>query len=345
MSSKLNKPVLVWLIIGAVLVASMVVLGGITRLTNSGLSMVEWKLVMGSVPPLSDAEWQATFEKYQQFPEYQKTNFDYKLADFKSIFWWEYSHRLLGRIIGIVFLVPFVIFWVKGYFNKKQLLQLSVLFVLGGLQGFLGWFMVKSGLVANPDVSHYRLAVHLVAAFFLFSYIIWLIMNILEPVRSTVSVIALYRILQFIYVLAMLQIVFGALVAGLNGGLFYPTFPTMNGEWMPAVIERNYSNDGVLSLVNNVTSIQFIHRWLGILLFLVIVAVSQIYGPSMLNRSKRYLKYLVVTVFIQAALGVSALLFSVPFSIAAIHQFTALVLIGLLVINVHHTRPGWPVPA
>lgn len=345
MSQKTNKPVVVWLITGAILVALMVVLGGITRLTNSGLSMVEWKLIMGTVPPLTEAEWQSTFEKYQQFPEYQKSNFDYSLDDFKSIFWWEYSHRLLGRIIGIVFLLPFLFFWIRGYFTRRQVWQLGILFVLGGLQGFLGWYMVKSGLVDNPEVSHYRLAVHLAAAFILFSYIVWLIMNLISPLKSTVRIRTYYKALWLIYFLAMAQIVFGAFVAGLNGGLFYPTFPTMNGEWMPAVIHINYNNYGILSLVNNVTSIQFIHRWLGILLLAVTVAIFYFYGPSIMNKNKRYLKYLLIVIFIQALLGVSALLYSVPFSIAVLHQFTALILIGVLVINIHHARPGWPEPA
>ncbi len=342
MSSKRNKPVLIWLITGAVLVAFMVVLGGITRLTNSGLSIVEWKLIMGTIPPLSEAEWQSTFEKYQQFPEYQKTNYNYSVNDFKSIFWWEYLHRLLGRIIGIVFLLPFVVFWIRGNFTKQQLWQLSLLFVLGGFQGFLGWFMVKSGLIANPDVSHYRLAIHLVAAFLLFSYIIWLIMNLLSPIQSTIRVKPYYSVLWIIYCLALIQIVFGALVAGLNAGLFYPTFPTMNGAWLPVVITEKYAADGWISLLSDITTIQFIHRWLGISLLLLLIAIYYQYGPSLLRKSRIYLKYLLMVVFIQAILGVSALLYSVPITIAVLHQFTALVLLGLLVVNIHSSRPGWP---
>ena len=246
--AKSTKPVLIWLITGAVLVAAMVVVGGITRLTNSGLSMVEWKLIMGSVPPLTEAEWQATFAKYQQFPEYKKINQHYTLSDFKAIFWWEYSHRLLGRIIGLVFIVPFIIFWLRGYFTKKWRWRLVLLFAMGGLQGFLGWFMVKSGLVDNPDVSHYRLAIHLLAAFLLFGYIIWLIMDILEPAKSLIRVKTYHKVLVVIFLLALLQITFGAFVAGLNAGLFYPTFPTMNGVFMPASIMNLYRTEGWLAL-------------------------------------------------------------------------------------------------
>ena len=168
---KYDKGLVRWLMLGCVLIAAMVVIGGITRLTHSGLSMVEWKLIMGSVPPLNEAEWQDTFEKYKQFPEYKIMHNHFTLEDFKSIFMWEYLHRLLGRLIGLVFIFPFIYFLVKKRISKELLPKLILILIWGGFQGFLGWFMVKSGLVDNPNVSHFRLAIHLITAFGLCCYI------------------------------------------------------------------------------------------------------------------------------------------------------------------------------
>lgn len=340
---KENKSVLIWLIAGAVLVASMVVIGGITRLTNSGLSMVEWKLIMGSVPPLSEKEWQASFEKYQQFPEYQKVNSNFNLSDFKAIYWWEYSHRLLGRVIGIVFIIPFIIFWLKGYFTKRWLWRLSLLFFLGGFQGFLGWFMVKSGLVDNPDVSHYRLAAHLIAALLLFSYIMWLIMDIIDETKDEIKVHGYNKSLWALYLLALVQITYGALVAGLNAGLFYPTYPKMNGEWIPASVGEQFATTNWLAMVSDITTVQFIHRWLGTAIFLLVVAMYYLFQPALVTQSKRYMKLLLWVVSLQALLGILALLLSVPFILAVLHQFTALLLLGVLIINLHASRVGRPV--
>jgi heme a synthase len=345
MSSNPSKPVLIWLITGAIMVAAMVIIGGITRLTNSGLSMVEWKLIMGSVPPLSTEEWQATFEKYQQFPEYQEINAHYTLDDFKSIFWWEYSHRLLGRLIGIVFLVPFIIFWIKGYFTRQWLWRLGLLFALGGLQGFLGWFMVKSGLVDNPDVSHYRLAIHLLAAFILFLYIIWLIMDVVHPERENINVNGWPSKLRILLFVTLIQVMFGAFVAGLNAGLFYPTFPTMNGEWLPSAIADQFAANGYLSIVSDITTIQFIHRWLGIFIFSWIFALYIQYYPSLLSRGKRLFGLLMVIVSTQATLGILALLLSVPILIAVLHQIVALALLTAIIINLHAARSWRPQPA
>lgn len=325
--------------------ASMVVIGGITRLTNSGLSIVEWKLIMGSVPPLSAEEWQTNFEKYQQFPEYKKINNNFTLTDFKAIYWWEYSHRLLGRLIGIVFLIPFIIFWLKGYFNKRWLWRLSLLFVLGGFQGFLGWFMVKSGLVDNPDVSHYRLAAHLIAALLLFSYIMWLIMDIADKTRNEINIQSYNQSLWALYSLTLVQVIYGGLVAGLNAGLFYPTYPRMNGAWIPATISEQFASTGWLALVSDVTTVQFIHRWLGTIIFFLVVAIYYVYQPSLLTQNKNRLQLLLWVVSLQALLGILTLLFSVPFILAVLHQFTALILLAVLIINLYGSRVGRLAPA
>ena len=337
---KFSKSVIIWLVTGALLVAAMVVIGGITRLTNSGLSMVEWKLIMGSIPPLSESEWQATFDKYQQFPEYQKINTSYTLEDFKSIFWWEYAHRLLGRLLGLVFLIPFLIFWLKGYFNKRWLWRLSILFVLGGFQGFLGWYMVKSGLINNPDVSHYRLAAHLLAALMLFSYIIWLINDWKYPAKSSVRVEGYNISLWALYLLTLVQVGYGAMVAGLNGGLFYNTYPRMNGEWLPASIIARLESFGWVSIINDLTTVQFIHRWLGTTLFFLVVILFYVFYHSLITHLKKGLKLLILVVGTQALLGILALLFSVPILLAVLHQFTALILLGVLVVNLHASRSG-----
>jgi cytochrome c oxidase assembly protein subunit 15 len=322
------------------MVASMVIIGGITRLTNSGLSIVEWKLIMGAMPPSSDSEWQETFSKYQQFPEYQQINKDYTLADFKSIFWWEYMHRLIGRLIGVVFLIPFVIFWIKGYFDRSWLVKLIVLFALGGLQGFLGWFMVKSGLIDIPDVSHYRLAIHLIAAFLLFSYIIWLIIGLISPDKSDIKVIGYKPILWLFFIITLAQITYGAFVAGLDAGKFYPTFPTMNGEWMPVIIAKQFAEAGWVSLISDVPSVQFIHRILGYTLFILISMIYFAYYPSLREKGKKGLKALYALISIQALLGISVVLLSVPILLAVLHQITALIILGLIIINIHGARVG-----
>ena len=302
--------------------------------------MVEWKLIMGSIPPLSEEEWQATFEKYQQFPEYQKINIDYTLSDFKAIFWWEYSHRLLGRLIGIVFLIPFIVFWLKGYFSRRWLWRLSLLFVLGGFQGFLGWFMVKSGLIENPDVSHYRLATHLIAALLLFSYIMWLIMDMLYQAKSAINIQIYNKSLWAVYVLTLIQVTYGAFVAGLNAGAFYPTYPRMDGVWLPQLISEQLASVGWLALVSDVTTVQFIHRWLGTALFFLVVMLYYVYYPSLLTQNKKRLLLLLGIVALQASLGILTLLLSVPLLLAVLHQFMALILLGAIIINLHGAKFG-----
>ncbi|MEM9025267.1 MAG: COX15/CtaA family protein, partial [Bacteroidota bacterium] len=211
----------------------MVVVGGITRLTHSGLSMVEWHLFMGSVPPLNETAWQEVFDKYQQFPEFQQLNDQFTLADFKSIFWWEYIHRLLGRMVGVVFLVPFLIFLVRKKLDRPMIVKLSIMFGMGAFQAFLGWFMVKSGLVKEPRVSHFRLAAHLITAFLTCTYIFWVALGEvykLRPVRNDSS--SLRKPAKVLFALLIIQIVWGAFVAGMRAGLVHNTFPMMDDQWV-----------------------------------------------------------------------------------------------------------------
>lgn len=339
---KSNKPVIIWLYVGAMLVASMVIVGGVTRLTNSGLSMVEWKLILGAVPPGTDSEWQQAFEKYQQFPEYNLINTDFTLDDFKSIYWWEYSHRLLGRIIGLVFLLPFLFFLIRGYLDRKLIVRLVILFSLGGLQGFLGWYMVKSGLIDQPDVSHYRLAIHLLAAIIVLSYIIWLIMSLTNRKINKVRSQLFYKTMWFLYFLLLLQLVYGAFVAGLNAGKFHTTFPLVDGEWIPGLISTALTEHGWSSLVANVTTVQFIHRWVGLSLTFAIVAVYYVFSPSLLPLARNRFRALMSAVLVQATLGILTLLMAAPFFLAIIHQFMAIILVVVMVVNLYGAKPGFP---
>ena len=218
-----NRKVATWLLVCCALVFIMVVLGGVTRLTGSGLSMVDWRPVLGALPPMSDQAWQKTFEMYQQTPEFAKVNTHMEVDDFKGIFWLEYLHRLLGRTIGIVFLVPFLVFAWRGYIRKQEWPKYSLMFVLGGMQGVLGWYMVKSGLVDNPHVSQYRLVAHLVATFLIYGYMFWVALNLIFPSASQTPH-PWYRKTLALATLIMVTVISGGFVAGLKAGKIYNTF-------------------------------------------------------------------------------------------------------------------------
>ena len=308
------------------MVASMVVIGGITRLTDSGLSMVDWNLFSGTIPPQSEVEWQETFDSYKNYPEYKLVNFDMSLEEFKSIFFWEWFHRVLGRTIGIVFLVPFVWFLVKKKLEKPMINKLIVLLFLGGFQGFLGWFMVKSGFQDRPDVSHFRLALHLSAAFLTFAYIFWIILGETRVGdQSTSKMKSLGSWYKFFVPLVVLQIVFGAFVAGLDAGLVFPTWPKMGPFWVPPQIGMNLSDHGVTTLWNEKVSIQFVHRILAYLVFIITVIIwvkSRKLEANMKTRSG--MNILLIAIFIQVVLGIATLVMKVPLTLGVLHQFGAL---------------------
>lgn len=331
---------MIWLAAGCVMVLAMVVIGGITRLTHSGLSMTDWNLIMGAVPPATDEAWVKEFEKYQTSPEFKEVNFHFTVEEFKSIFWWEYIHRLLGRLVGIVFLIPFIVFWLRGYFSKAMIRKLLVVFVLGGLQGFLGWFMVKSGLVKDPAVSHYRLAIHLCAALLIVSYIFWLMLGILFPKRNDAAANTepLKKTTMGFLLLVTLQIIYGAFVAGLKAGLIHNTFPKMDGEWVSSVIPIMYEDMGIMSLFESHSTVQFIHR---ILAYAVVL-----WGVMLWIRSRKTVKgthagkgyaFLGTWVIVQATLGVITLLYRVPVSLGVIHQLGAVVLLLTTVYCLYFT--------
>lgn len=327
MSTK-YKPVIIWLYTGAILVFIMTAIGGITRLTESGLSMVDWNLIMGAVPPLTEEAWQETFEQYQKFPEYKTTHNHFELDDFKSIFFWEYLHRLFGRLIGLVFIIPFVIFIAKGLIKGPLLKQLVFLLGMGAFQGFLGWYMVSSGLVHEPRVSHFRLAAHLSTAFFTISYSVWLALGLMQKEDSSPSVTPQLQKLTWIslFILAI-QIVFGAFVAGKDAGVIHNFWPHMNpGEFItPAILSGSSFWD---TIINNPSGIQFAHRYIA---YIVVILVLTIWFKSRNENTdqetkKRYNIILGIVIF-QFTIGVFTLLMQVPLSLGLIHQLGALLLL------------------
>ncbi|MDX1671104.1 MAG: COX15/CtaA family protein [Balneolaceae bacterium] len=340
---KKTKILRIWLWSGAGLIFIMLIVGGITRLTGSGLSMTDWNLLMGSIPPMNHEQWNSAFEEYKQFPEYQQLNTSMTLEEFKLIYFWEYLHRMIGRFIGLVFILPFGWFWYRGYLTRKRLKQLGILFALGALQGGMGWFMVKSGLVDQPYVSHYRLAAHLLLAFVLFAYCVWLALDFsVENPAATgnpVRFVATGRWLVAIGIVALVQIIWGALVAGLNAGYIYNTFPLMNGDWIPA----NFMalQPWILNLVDNPGTVQWIHRVVGTLL----AGMVFVFWIRLLIRNSDaqtfYLGLILLTVLlIQYLLGIFTVLLHVPVVIGVSHQAVAMLFTGVWVALYYRYRSG-----
>lgn len=313
-----------WLFACCALVATIVVVGGITRLTHSGLSIVEWQPLVGAVPPLDEREWQETFAKYRQTPEFRLRNFDMTLAGFKGIFWWEYAHRLLGRLAGAVFLLPFLYFLARRAIDRPTAWKLAGIFLLGGLQGALGWFMVKSGLVDDPRVSSVRLAAHLGVAFLIYASMLWLALDLrfgAEPAAATRAP----RHARILAVLVFAMVVTGALVAGIRAGFAYNTYPLMDGHWIPP--EILLLDPWWMNLVNNMATVQFDHRVLALVVAAVAWSLAWRVGraPAARARERLWAKLLAAAVLLQLAAGISTLLLRVPVPLAAAHQAGALV--------------------
>lgn len=335
-----NRKLATWLLICCALVFIMVVLGGVTRLTGSGLSMVDWRPLLGALPPMSDEAWQKTFEMYQQTPEFAKVNTHMEVDDFKGIFWLEYLHRLLGRTIGIVFLVPFLVFAWRGYIRKQEWPKYSLMFVLGGMQGVLGWYMVKSGLVDNPHVSQYRLVAHLVAAFLIYGYMFWAALNLIFPSAGKVPH-PWYRKTLALATLITITVISGGFVAGLKAGKIYNTFPMMGEYWAPPgmfAIEPWWRN-----LFDNMATVQFEHRVLALTTFvLIIVYRVQVRKTELPARLAKGVNALLHTTVLQVALGITTLLLVVPVSLAAIHQAVAMLLFTVALYLCHGLRRVQP---
>jgi heme a synthase len=334
---KENKSVILWLLSGCVLVFIMVVVGGITRLTNSGLSMTDWHLVTDTFPPLTEAKWQETFEQYKQFPEYQKINIhnDFTLSDYQFIYFWEWFHRFIGRIIGLVFIGPFVYFLVRKKLDKATFRKCFVLLGMGALQGFLGWFMVKSGLIDNPDVSHFRLSLHLTFAFLTFAYTLWVALDLIYP-NKTEIILPLRKIARITIVFLLIQIIYGGFVAGLNAGLIHNHWPLMSdGQWIHESVFLE-KNTWLLRLTEGKSGVQLVHRTMAYVvvgLILLLFFKSKKYALSF--EQKNGLNALVLIVFLQFTLGVFTLLYSVPLWLGLTHQVMAFLLLATMTYTLH----------
>jgi len=337
MIQKENKSVIIWLLSGCLLVFIMVIVGGITRLTNSGLSMTDWHLITDTFPPLTEAKWNEAFEKYKQFPEYQLINSqtNFTLADYQYIYFWEWFHRFIGRIIGLVFIVPFVYFLIKKKLDAATLRKCYVLLGMGALQGFFGWYMVKSGLIDNPDVSHFRLSLHLTFAFLTFAYTLWVALDLQFPERKSTP-IQLRNLARIALVFVLIQIIYGGFVAGLNAGLIHNHWPLMSdGQFMhdSVFIEQKTL---FLNLVEGKSGVQFVHRTLAYLVVGLIGLLAYRSRKFILDTQQQNGIYTVlVVVFIQFSLGVFTLLFGVPLWLGLVHQIGAFVLLASLTFTLH----------
>jgi len=331
-----DRGVAVWLLVCCALVFAMVVVGGITRLTHSGLSIVEWQPIVGTVPPLDDSAWQEAFRKYQQTPEFRQVNTEMDLAGFKSIFWWEYAHRLLGRLIGAAFLLPLLWFAARGRVGRALTWKLAALFALGGLQGAMGWYMVQSGLVDDPRVSQFRLAAHLGMALLIYAAMLWIALDLILSRRAGAPS-GLRRLAFGLAALVFVMAISGSFVAGIRAGLAYNTFPLMNGHVVPPgmfVLEPWY-----LNFFANVATVQFDHRLIAwAIAFLVPWFWVLTRREGVPQRARLSASLLLGALVLQTALGISTLLLAVPVPLAVAHQAGALLVFTASLLAAHSVR-------
>ena len=313
----------------------MVVVGGITRLTHSGLSISNYKLISGTIPPIGDVEWQEAFDLYKQYPEYQKLNSGMSIEDFKDIYFWEWIHRVLGRFIGVVFLLPFLYFLLKGQLTKPTIKKCILLLFLGGFQGFLGWYMVKSGLVDRPDVSHYRLAMHLTTAFITFAYTLWVALDLWYPTKKEVST-SFRNLIRAGLVVLIVQIIYGAFVAGLDAGWIHNHWPLMSdGQFIHDSVTIEQSPVW-RNFIEGKSGVQFVHRTLA---YVVVVFIGIIWWKSKQNPQTklqaRGVNALVLLVFVQFILGILTLVMQVPVVLGVLHQVFAFFLLAAMTFTLH----------
>jgi len=313
----------------------MVLVGGITRLTHSGLSISNYKLISGTIPPMNEMEWQEAFNLYKQYPEYQKLNTHFSLEDFKDIYFWEWLHRFLGRFVGIVFIVPFLYFLIKKRLTKSTIQKTLVLLALGAFQGFMGWYMVKSGLVDRPDVSHYRLAAHLITAFITFAATFWVALDLIFPNKKEVDK-KFRNLIGIGLIVLIIQITWGAFVAGLDAGFIHNHWPLMSEGKL--VHETVWIEQRPLwkNFVEGRSGVQFIHRYLA---YIVVAFICFIWyrsrkmtlGPL----QKKGITGLMAIVFVQFLLGILTLVYAVPVWLGVVHQIFAFVLLGNMTFVLH----------
>ncbi|MCO6495031.1 MAG: COX15/CtaA family protein [Bacteroidetes bacterium] len=336
-----NRPIIIWLYTGCFLVFAMVIIGGITRLTGSGLSITEWNVVTGTIPPLNEEKWHEEFIKYQQIPQFKKLNSDFTLNDFKNIYWWEYLHRLIGRIMGIAFIVPFLYFLLKKQISRSLLPKLLFIFAWGAWQGFLGWYMVKSGLVHNTHVSHYRLAIHLTNAFITFGYIYWVTLGLksgASGIRNNASA-GVKKLSLITFIILIIQIVYGAFVAGTHAGFMYNTWPKMGDTWIAPNIGDAYRTNGLISLVDNPLSVQFLHRTIALIVLTLITYLWFNRNNKTWNLNHTQIRAINISMFFiltQVLLGIFTLLLIVPIWLGVTHQAMAFLIFAAMLYFVYH---------
>ena len=330
-----NKRVIYWLYTGCFLIFIMVVVGGITRLTHSGLSISNYKLIQGTLPPMSEQAWQDAFDLYKQYPEYQKLNSHFTLQDFKDIYFWEWLHRFIGRFIGMVFVIPFLYFLIKKQLSRTTIKKAILLLFLGGFQGFLGWYMVKSGLVDRPDVSHYRLAMHLTTAFITFAYCLWVALDLKYPTKKQVDQ-GLKKLIRFTLLVLIIQIIWGAFVAGLDAGFIHNHWPLMSeGKLIheTVYIEQTpvYKN-----FIEGKSGVQFVHRYLAyIVVGLIIYIGLKARKMELTPLQQQAIKSILILVGLQFILGVFTLLLQVPVWLGVAHQVGAFFLLAAMTFTLH----------
>ncbi|WP_108423455.1 COX15/CtaA family protein [Flagellimonas amoyensis] len=332
---KKNKAVIYWLLTGCALIFVMVLVGGITRLTHSGLSISDYKLIHGTLPPMNEQAWEEAFELYKQYPEYQKLNSHFDLEDFKDIYFWEWLHRFIGRFIGIVFILPFLYFLVTKKLDRPTIKKCLVLLFLGGFQGFLGWYMVKSGLVDRPDVSHFRLAAHLTTAFVTFAYSLWVALDLIYPNKKEVNT-KIRNLVRAGLAVLLLQIIWGAFVAGLDAGFIHNHWPMMSeGKLMHETVYIEHQ-PVIKNFYEGKSGVQFVHRYLA---YIVVGFILWIwFSTRKVERTviqENGLKTLLGLVFLQFVLGVLTLIYAVPLWLGIAHQIGAFFLLAAMTFTLH----------
>jgi len=333
-TSASNRQIALWLFTVAGFVVLMVLVGGLTRLTDSGLSITEWAPISGALPPFTQADWLAEFEKYKEIPEYQLINLGMTMAEFKFIYWWEWGHRFLGRIVGLVFFVPFLVFLVQKKISRRQLPPLLALFALGGLQGFMGWYMVASGLTDRVDVSQYRLAMHLGLALIICAASLWLALNYWYSLADGGGFGKQSVIAAIIVVAVLMQSLLGALVAGTNAGKTYTDWPLMDGDFIPSGL---FDMDPFwLNFFESHLTVQFDHRMVAYALTALIGwHIYRVWRSGLGGAAALSAKWLGGVLLLQIVLGISALMLAVPISLGAAHQLGAVALLGIAVTHLH----------
>ena len=327
-----KKDIFLWLVLSSILLILLIWIGGLTRLTGSGLSITEWEIFSGILPPLSDMKWKEYFELYKKIPEYQKINYGMTLSEFKFIFWWEYIHRVLARILVLFYIIPLIYFFIKKKLTISETFYYLIIFLLFLIQGFMGWYMVKSGLVSDTDVSHYRLAAHLSLAIIIYSLIFWALLNYKNKLKFNFTKPSLLILCLIFLILA--QIIWGAFTSGLNAGLLYQTWPLMNDNFIADdIIIQNVLS---LELLSNPSYVQLMHRMLAYFIIFYSVLVYFFYFRKI--RYSNPFKLIFLAIFIQVVLGIFTLISGLNIYLASFHQIGSIFLISSAIYTLFYVN-------